>query len=292
MSDNITKLSPAKINLYLEVLERTSSGFHNIESLMTFCDFGDIINIKKEKSFRFTIDGPFSKNLSLDNNIINKSVSFVEKLLNKNITVHINLTKNLPISSGMGGGSSNAATVILCLIEMYRIDCKEDFHKSLFSLGADIPFCFFRKSALVTGKGENVLKIEYDYENFFVLLVNPMIEISTKKIFEKLTIPTRKDFTPFNEKFLCNTKIINFLNSRNNDLEKEAISQCEEIKNILDVLKNETNSLLSRMTGSGSTCFALFRNKEDLINAEKIFTKKFKTFWVKTTKIVNSFETL
>ena len=127
---------------------------------------------------------------------------------------------------------------------------------------------------------------------FFVLLVNPMIEISTKKIFEKLTIPTRKDFTPFNEKFLCNKKIINFLNSRNNDLEKEAISQCDEIKNILDVFKNETNSLLSRMTGSGSTCFALFRNKEDLINAEKIFTKKFKTFWVKTTKIVNSFETL
>ena len=167
MSDNITKLSPAKINLYLEVLERTSSGFHNIESLMTFCDFGDIVNIKKEKSFKFTIDGPFSKNLSLDNNIINKSVSFVEKLLNKNINVHINLTKNLPISSGMGGGSSNAATVILCLIEMYKIDCKEDFHQSLFSLGADIPFCFFRKSALVTGKGENVLKIEYDYENFF-----------------------------------------------------------------------------------------------------------------------------
>ena len=99
MNDNITKLSPAKINLYLEVLEKTSSGYHNIESLMTFCDFGDIIRIKKAKSFKFSVDGPFSKKLPLKDNIVLKSVAFVEKLLNKNLTIHINLTKNLPISS-------------------------------------------------------------------------------------------------------------------------------------------------------------------------------------------------
>jgi len=235
VNDNIIKLSPAKINLYLEVLEKTSSGYHNIESLMTFCDFGDIISIKKARSFKFTIDGPFSKQLSLKDNIVLKSVSFIEKLVNKSLTVHINLTKNLPISSGMGGGSSNAATVILCLIEMFNINCKEDFHESLFSLGADIPFCFFRKSALVTGKGENILKVENNYSNFFVLLVNPLIEISTKKIFEKLTIPTRKDFTIFNEKFLSKNNIIDFLNSKKNDLEIPAISECLEIKNILEV---------------------------------------------------------
>ena len=89
MNDNITKLSPAKINLYLEVLEKTSSGYHNIESLMTFCDFGDIISIKKANTFKFTIDGPFSKKLSLKDNIVLKSVAFIEKLLNKNLAVHI-----------------------------------------------------------------------------------------------------------------------------------------------------------------------------------------------------------
>ena len=68
MNDDVTKLSHAKINLYLEVLEKTSDGYHNIESLMTFCDFGDIISIKKAKSFKFTIDGPFSKNLSQKDN--------------------------------------------------------------------------------------------------------------------------------------------------------------------------------------------------------------------------------
>ncbi|MAI29363.1 MAG: 4-(cytidine 5'-diphospho)-2-C-methyl-D-erythritol kinase [Rickettsiales bacterium] len=292
MCNDITKLSPAKINLYLEVLEKTSDGFHNIESLMTFCDFGDVIRVKKAKSFKFTIDGPFSKKLSLKDNIVLKSISFVEKLLNKNLTVHINLTKNLPISSGMGGGSSNAATVILCLVKMFNIDCKEGFYKSLFSLGADVPFCFFRKSALVTGKGESVLKIENNYQNFFVLLVNPLVEISTKKIFEKITIPTREGSALFSEKFLYKTKIIDFLNSKKNDLEREAIEQCKDIELILDVLKNETNSLLSRMTGSGATCFALFKNTRDLGNAEIIFRNKFKNFWVKKTKIVNSFESL
>ena len=292
MNDDVTKLSPAKINLYLEVLEKTPNGYHNIESLMTFCDFGDIVRIKKAKNFKFTIDGPFSKKLSLNDNVVLKSVAFIERLLNKNLNIHINLTKNLPISSGMGGGSSNAATVILCLIEMFNINCKEDFHQSLFSLGADIPFCFFRKSALVTGKGENVLKIKNNYQNFFVLLVNPLIEISTKKIFEELTIRRRKGFTSFNEKFLTRAKIIDFLNSKKNDLEKQAITQCEEIKNILYVLKNETNSLLSRMTGSGATCFALFENEKDLDSADRIFRNKFKNFWVKKTKIVNSFDTL
>ena len=143
----------------------------------------------------------------------------------------------------------------------------------------------------MTGKGENVLKIKNNYQNFFVLLVNPLIEISTKKIFEELTIPRRKGFTSFNEKFLTRAKIIDFLNSKKNDLEKQAIIQCEEIKNILYVLKNETNSLLSRMTGSGATCFALFKNEKDLNGAERIFRNKFKNFGVKKTKIVNSFDT-
>ena len=144
----------------------------------------------------------------------------------------------------------------------------------------------------MTGKGENVLKIKNNYQNFFVLLVNPLIEISTKKIFEELTIRRRKGFTSFNEKFLTRAKIIDFLNSKKNDLEKQAIIQCEEIKNILYVLKNETNSLLSRMTGSGATCFALFENEKDLDSADRIFRNKFKNFWVKKTKIVNSFDTL
>ena len=117
-------------------------------------------------------------------------------------------------------------------------------------------------------------------------------EEGTKKIFEELTIPRRKDFKSFNEKFLTRAKIIDFLNSKKNDLEKQAITQCEEIKNILYVLKNETNSLLSRMTGSGATCFALFENEKDLDSADSIFRNKFKNFWVKKTKIVNSFDTL
>ena len=96
MNDDVTKLSPAKINLYLEVLEKTPNGYHNIESLMTFCDFGDIVRIKKAKNFKFTIDGPFSKKLSLKDNVVLKSVSFIERLLNKNLNICLLYTSPSP----------------------------------------------------------------------------------------------------------------------------------------------------------------------------------------------------
>ena len=99
--------------------------------------------------------------------------------------MHINLTKNLPISSGMGGGSSNAATTILCMKELFNLDLDRKFLKYLFSLGADVPFCYQRKSAL-RGKGEIILPLKKAIPQYHVLLVNPLIEISTKKFLKKL----------------------------------------------------------------------------------------------------------
>ena len=120
MLTEVKKISPAKINLYLEVQGKTDDGYHELESLMTFCDIGDVIHIKKSNSFSLKLSGPFSKDLKVQNNIIIKAVNLAETILNKKINVRINLIKNLPISSGMGGGSSNAATTILCLNEIYK----------------------------------------------------------------------------------------------------------------------------------------------------------------------------
>ena len=87
MVNSITKLSPVKINLYLEVLNKTKSGYHNLESLMTLCDCGDVINIKKASEFKLSIDGPFAKGLADKNNIILKSFSLIEKFFRKNFYV-------------------------------------------------------------------------------------------------------------------------------------------------------------------------------------------------------------
>tara|TARA_B100001057_G_C22750268_1_gene911504 strand:- start:47 stop:916 length:870 start_codon:yes stop_codon:yes gene_type:complete len=280
-------ISPLKLNLYLHLINKANDGYHNLESLMTFCDYGDYIYIKKEKDFSFTIDGPFSKNLSKTENIILDAVKLVEKHLKFKINVHIKLTKNIPVASGMGGGSSNAATVIHCLKDLLEFSIeKNSMNSLLFSLGADVPFCFFRTTAIVRGKGEKIEFLSSEIPEFPVLLINPLIEVSTKKIFEstKLFNEKRKDC---DVDFFNPDLFLEGLNKKNNDLEGVAERICPIIKKITSFLKAETNSKLVRMTGSGATCFGLFDNISDLNQADILINSMFKEIWTKKTKIIN-----
>ena len=118
-------LSPIKLNLFLEVINKTSDGYHQLESLMIFCKFGDFIKIKKSNKFLFSVEGPFSENLSTKQNIIIDTVSLLENFFGIKFNIEIVLKKNLPISSGMGGGSSNAATVFHCLKNLYNLKIKK-----------------------------------------------------------------------------------------------------------------------------------------------------------------------
>ena len=165
---------------------------------MTFCKFGDLINIRKSNEFIFSIDGPFSKDLSKKNNIILDAVSILENFFNLKFNIEIILTKNLPIASGMGGGSSNAATIVYCLINLYNLKIKKkDLNFLLFSLGADVPFCFYRKSAFVRGKGERIKFIKNKIRELPVILINPLVQVSTKSIFENLVL--KKNINKFKD---------------------------------------------------------------------------------------------
>lgn len=280
-------ISPLKLNLYLHLINKTCDGYHNLESLMTFCDYGDFISIKEEKDFSFTIDGPFAKNLSKTENIILDAVKLLEEYAKFKINVHIKLTKNIPIASGMGGGSSNAATVIRCLKDLFKISIEKNTLDSLlFSLGADVPFCFFRKTAIVKGKGENIEFLSSKIPELPVLLINPLIEISTKKIFEGVRL-SNQNRVDNDIDFFNSDLFFEGLNDRKNDLECVAERICPTIKEITSLLKTETNSKLVRMTGSGATCFGIFNNLSDLNKADILINSVFKEIWTKKTKIIN-----
>ena len=192
MKENISMFSPAKINLFLEIKNKDRDGLHNLESLMSFCDFGDLIYVSKSKDLSLEISGPFSRSLIRKDNIILRTIYMLEKYLNTKIKVNIRLNKNLPIASGMGGGSSNAATIIHCIKQLFKINFDKNFNDFLFNLGADVPFCFYRRVAMVEGKGEKITFYPRKIPEYFVLLVNPNIQISTKRIFQKLKINFRK----------------------------------------------------------------------------------------------------
>ena len=280
-------LSPIKLNLFLEVIKKTSDGYHQLESLMIFCKFGDFIKIKKSNKFLFSIEGPFSENLSTRQNIIIDTVSLLENFFGMKFNIEIVLKKNLPISSGMGGGSSNAATVFHCLKNLYNLKIKKkDLDELLFSLGADVPFCYYRKSAMVKGKGEKIFFLNKKIRELPVVLVNPLIEISTKQIFENLNLNKNyKNKFEYND--IDKANFFNYLEEKKNDLQPSAEIICPKIKEISDFLKVKTNAKFSRMTGSGATCFSIYENKDDAIKAERILRSEFKKIWIKRTELTN-----
>ena len=285
MINEISKLSPAKINLYLEIINKRCDGFHNIESLMTFCNYGDVIKVKRSKNFNFKINGPFSSFLKERENLIEKTVKELERFYQREFLVSIDLKKNLPISSGMGGGSSNSATVIRCIREIFDLNEPKYFKSFLLSLGADVPFCYYGKSAIVSGIGEKIDFVQ-DIKEFYILLINPKIEFSTKDIFSSLKV--RSNFKPKTSK---TAKLFNNLDNillRNNDLESHVVEINEKILEILNNLKSYKGCVLSRMTGSGATCYGLFDCIHDLDNATVKAKREFKNYWIRSSKLINS----
>ena len=285
MTITVTKLSPAKLNLFLEVKNKRNDGYHDIQSLMTFCDFGDTLSVSKSKDFRIKLDGPFSGSLINKENLIQKTVKKLENLFERKFNVEVVLKKNLPIASGMAGGSSNAATFIRCVKEIFKLEEVDGFNELLLSLGADVPFCYNGKTALVTGIGENI-KFTKKVKEYFVLLVNPKIEVSTKEIFNNINF---KDISYKKDTIILSNLIkLEFFKDRSNHLENYAIKQFKIIGEILSFLSKIKGSVLSRMTGSGATCFALFDCIEDLEEAEYLTTKRFKDCWIKSTRLKNN----
>tara|TARA_X000001036_G_scaffold252880_1_gene235377 strand:+ start:541 stop:1419 length:879 start_codon:yes stop_codon:yes gene_type:complete len=282
------KISPAKINLYLEIKGRRVDGYHNIESLMTFCKCGDVLKVEKSRSFKLSVKGPYAKLLEKQENLIESSLKKLEIFFNQKFKVNVLLTKNLPISSGMAGGSSNVATFIRCLKEIYDLKDLEGFNDLLLSIGSDVPFCYHGKTAIVESIGENLSFVE-NFKNYFILLVNPNVEISTREVFENLNVKyISKKQTIFKS---SHPKIdIDFIKKRDNVLQNFTVEKNKLIKDLLSFLSSCHGSLLTRMTGSGATCYSLFANKKDLENAKKITVKTFKNYWIQDSTLVNSVE--
>lgn len=278
--------SPAKINLFLEILSKRNDGFHNLNSLMCLCNIGDKIKISFSDRYSLDITGSFSDDLKVDNNIITRTVKRLEIFCKRKFNVSIILEKNLPISSGLGGGSSNAATVVRGIMKIFNLNIKKvDLDKLLISIGSDVPFCYYGKPSLVGGIGDEIMPVEY-LESLKVLLVNPLVGISTKSIFNKIksfnTNPTKFPFGKINKK-----KLINILNKSNNDLQNVVIKNSPEVNEIIHFFKNETQSIFYRMTGSGATCFGIFDTYSHVREAEQKFKEKNNDWWVSSGTTLN-----
>ncbi len=280
MSDNeLYEKAFAKINLFLHVLGKNDKGYHLLDSLFVFADIGDDIVLSRNDSEKITVttDGEFGDDIPTDdsNLVVKAAHAFgVFKGLN------IKLTKNVPISSGIGGGSADAAAVIRGLIKMNSLKLSADeITNKATSIGADVPACVYSQSCRISGIGEQIELFPIS-EKFKVILINPLRKIMTKDIFgigvKKFSLKADID---------KNNLAASLKNARN-DLIEPALQLVPGIKDIISNLNKTTGCVLAGMSGSGATCFALYDNDNDLKTAETALRNRYKDYWIKTGNIL------
>ena len=158
----------------------------------------------------------------------------------------------------------------------------------LFTLGADVPFCYFRKSAIVKGKGEKINFLKNKIFELPVILINPLVEISTKQIFENLD-PNICKKKKIKYKEINSKNFFNYLIEKKMIFKNQLEKICPKIKEINNFLKRNTKTKLARMTGSGATCFGIYENTNNAKIAEKLLKAEFKNMWIKRTELINQF---
>lgn len=277
--------SLAKINLFLHVMGRRNDGYHELDSLVAFTeDIYDLISIELSDQYQFVIDGPFADQLTTNENIITHSVNLLSKKYQKTSSVKINLTKNLPIASGIGGGSSNAATVIKLLCDLWDLSVPDaELITISKNIGADVPMFILNKACYLNGIGEILTPVK-KLPDIWAILINPGIAISTPQIFQMGLEQYYKPQTHHQYSF-NNQTLISFLKDTQNDLYFNSLQLAPSLSNIVNTLADLEGCELSRMSGSGATCFGLFNNIQQAQTALKSLQVMFPNYWIKLTKL-------
>lgn len=254
----------AKINLALHVRRRREDGYHDIETLFAFAQHGDQLQASLSDRLELTIDGPFSSGLSADDdNLVMQAANRLRAHFSITNGASIRLTKNLPIASGIGGGSADAAAAARLLNRLWDIQASEqELADILAPLGADIPACVFSRTSFGSGTGTALIfRDDSNVPARHLLLVNPLQSVSTAAIFKAWD---GEDKGPVARGDIWQATL-----SGRNDLEPIAAGICPAITDILDVL-TRANPAIVRMSGSGATCFALFNEAKDLEAAKAL----------------------
>jgi 4-diphosphocytidyl-2-C-methyl-D-erythritol kinase len=261
------EIAYAKLNLALHVRGREPDGYHRIETAFAFAEEGDTLRVAKDRSIRLEMTGPFAGDLAdEDDNIVTAAALALQKHCGIEEGAFLTLDKKLPIASGIGGGSADAAAALRLLARWWGLAIGDDELVVLAKrLGADVPTCIFSKSARGQGRGDVLELTDYGVSGKPLLLVNPRVKLSTRSVFERWD---GRDGGPLGDP-----------RAGRNDLEAPARSLVPEIGEVLDSLAAVGTASLVRMSGSGATCFALFGNEADRDDASRKIAERNPYWW-------------
>ncbi|MFZ1814724.1 MAG: 4-(cytidine 5'-diphospho)-2-C-methyl-D-erythritol kinase [Rhizobiaceae bacterium] len=254
--------APAKVNLALHVTGRREDGYHTLDTLAGFFLPGDHLSAKllPDDDDRLSIIGPFAANLPVDgDNLVLKAARALREAARASGYaaggVSFELVKNLPVASGIGGGSADAAAALLALRHLWQLPDGFDLSAVALTLGADVPMCLLSAPVRARGIGERLENLAWQREQDMVL-VNPGVSVSTPQVFQAL----RGQFSPGLGEIGADPFSAEHLSGLGNDLEKAAMQIAPEIGLVLEMLQQQEGVSLCGMSGSGATCYALFDN--------------------------------
>lgn len=282
-------VAPAKINLYLHILGKRTDGLHSIESLAAFTEFGDTLEIAKADTLTLQVAGPFADALSIaqDQNLVMQAAATLRLRSGCNEGARIVLHKQLPIGAGLGGGSSDAAAVLLGLYRFWKIGYERDEEHMLAplarKLGSDVPVCLTRQAAIMRGAGEQVTSIP-NFPEIAVVLVNPMHQLLTADVYKKFSGPfSAASHAPIHAASLQD--LVKMLREKRNDLQPPAVALLPEINNVLAAIQATHGCLMTRMSGSGPTCFGLYADMADAQKAAVRLQDTYTSWWCVATHL-------
>lgn len=292
----VSRLAPAKINLYLHVTGRRQDGYHLLDSLFAFVDVGDVVDVRAAAGqIRLTIDGPFARDLpdSQDNLVMKAARSlaaFAEARGNglARRGAEIRLTKSLPVASGIGGGSADAAAALHGLNMFWSVGATLDELRRLAeALGADIPACLHTRPIQASGVGEQIVPA-VPLPDCAVVLANPGLPLLTAAVFKAFASggPAFSAPDPLVQAPRSASDLAAMLQTRRNDLEGVATRLVPDITTVLDKLRGSTGCLLARLSGSGPTCFGLFADASAASRAAQVIAGRHPTWWVRSGAVL------
>ncbi len=279
----LAELAPAKINLALHVIGRRKDGYHLLESLVGFAELGDLITVKTTEADSFSVDGCFATDVPIDDsNLVLRARDMLRAAYPGYAQpVSIALEKNLPVASGIGSGSSDAAATLRVLVRLWRIPADEsELARLSLPLGADLPMCIAGRPLMARGIGEH-LELIKDFPNMPIVLVNPGIAIATPDVFRAIA---RHDNPPLVSMTKASA-MLEWLAASRNDLKPAAISIVPTVDDVLQALR-QSGAAFARMSGSGATCFGIFNSTAAATRAAEVISSVQPNWFTATTSLI------
>ena len=275
----VDELAPAKLNLALHVRHRRTDGYHAIETLFAFCRDGDRVSVARAERDSFALSGPFASALAGEgDNLVTRAAQAFAAAMAVDGSHAITLDKRLPVASGIGGGSADAAATLRALARLHGVAVDDPRLVTIAAgLGADVPACLLGRTAIGSGRGDDLIALE-SMAGMPVLLVNPGVAVSTAAVFggwDGIDRGALKDGTAWQR-----------ARAGRNDLTAPAAAVAPVIGEVLAWLEDRPGTTLVRMSGSGATCFALFEYQDQVRAAAYAARKSHPGWWCLESTLV------